>query len=274
MDDRGTPPARSAWRARLHEVIFEADTGLGKIFDIGLIVCILLSLLVVMLESVASMRAEYGGFLHAIEWVFTILFTIEYGLRIISIDRPWKYVRSGFGIIDLLSFLPTYLSLFFTGTHAMLVIRTLRLFRIFRVLKLARFLGEARVLGRALKSSGYKITVFLIGVFCVIVITGASMYLIEGPENGFTSIPISMYWAVVTMTTVGYGDLTPHTTVGRFAAAILMVLGYGVIAVPTGIVSAELVQSMPRVSTQACPSCSAEGHDADAIHCRWCGAKL
>ena len=270
------PPALTGLRRRLHEVIFEADTPAGKAFDVALLAAILLSVLVVMLESVVAYRVAYGAELRALEWIFTSLFTAEYLLRLYSVARPLAYVRSFFGLVDLLSILPTYLSLFFVGAHSLLVIRAIRLLRIFRILKLAHYLGEANVLRQALYASRPKITVFLIAVLNIACIMGALMYLIEGEASGFNNIPVSMYWAIVTMTTVGFGDIAPKTPPGQFLAAILMLMGYGIIAVPTGIVGAEIARagrSKP-VSNQACPVCSAEGHDSDAAHCKYCGGKL
>ena len=269
-------PHGAAWRARLHEVIFEADTRAGRAFDLVLLGLIVLSIVAVMLESVAGVRDGSGPALRAAEWVFTALFTAEYALRLLAVRRPLGYARSFFGVVDLLAVLPTYASLFVPGAQSLLVIRSLRLLRVFRVLKLGRYLGEANVLLTALRSSRAKITVFLGTVLTVIVIVGTLMYLIEGEENGFTSIPRALYWAVVTMTTVGYGDIAPKTIAGQTLAAFVMILGYSIIAVPTGIVSAEIAQAMGHrpVSTRACPACSAEGHDADALHCKRCGALL
>lgn len=262
-------------RARLHEVIFEADTPAGKLFDTVLLLLIVASVVVVMLESVASVRDEHGWFLIRLEWLFTGLFTIEYLLRLYSVRAPGKYATSFFGIVDLVAVLPTYLSLIFPGAQAFLVIRILRLLRIFRVFKIASYLNESRALWVAIKASSRKILVFLFAILNIVVVTGTIVYLVEGPERGFTSIPASVYWAVVTLTTVGYGDLVPLTTVGRFLSMVLMLTGYGIIAVPTGIVSAEVVQvARGRISTQACPSCGAEGHQHDAVHCRKCGTRL
>ncbi len=262
-------------RARLHEIIFEADTPAGKLFDLALLVAIVASVVAVLLESVPSIRAEYGSTLRVIEWGFSILFTVEYVLRLVSVGRPLKYALSFFGIIDLLAIVPTYLSLVFTGTQSLLVIRALRLLRVFRVLKLGHFVGEARMLELALRASARKIVIFLGTVVTMVLIVGALMYLIEGEEHGYTSIPQSIYWAIVTMTTVGYGDLTPQTVPGKFLASVVMILGYGIIAVPTGIVTVELAAAgRGQVSTQACPQCSAEGHDVDATFCKRCGAKL
>ena len=268
------PPSRSAWRARLHEVIFESDTPAGRAFDIGLLIAIFVSVIAVMLESVPGIRREYGDELRAVEWALTALFTLEYVLRLVSVDRPGRYARSFFGVVDLLAVAPTYLSLVVPEAHTLMVIRAVRLLRVFRILKLAHFLDEAQVLVGALRASRRKITVFLGGIVTIVVIVGALMYIIEGEEHGFTSIPISMYWAIVTMTTVGYGDIAPRTPLGQLLAALLMILGYGIIAVPTGIVSVELAHAGRAVSRQACPSCGAEGHDPDANHCKYCGAHL
>lgn len=264
------------WKIRLHEVIFEADTPFGKWFDLVLILAILLSVVVVLLDSVVSVRLEHGVLLRNAEWFFTILFTIEYVLRLICVGRPLAYAKSFYGIIDLLAIIPTYLSVIFPGTHFLLVIRLLRILRVFRVLKLVQYMSAATELGAALKASRRKIAVFLYAVMIVVVIVGSLMYLIEGEAAGFTSIPRSIYWAVVTLTTVGYGDIAPQTPLGQFLAVIVMILGYGIIAVPTGIVTSELAH-LPRqqvISTQSCPMCSAEGHDADADFCKFCGGKL
>ncbi len=263
------------WRRRLHEIIFEADTPGGKTFDVGLFLLIGISLLVVILESVAAIRSEFGDQLLQMEWIITILFSIEYVLRLISVGRPMSYALSFFGIVDLLSVLPTYASLVFTGAHSLLVIRVLRLLRIFRVLKLGRYVGESEQLWQALTASRRKISVFLFAVLTIVVVVGASMYVIEGEEHGFSSIPTAMYWAIVTMTTVGYGEITPQTPLGRSLAAVLMILGYGIIAVPTGIVTAELTDiGRGHLNTQSCPSCAREGHSPDAVFCRHCGSQL
>jgi len=270
-------PQIAAWRERLRVIIFEADTPAGKAFDVGLLVAILASVIAVMLDSVAPIRAEYGRGLDVAEWVFTLLFTLEYALRLVCVPVPWGYARSFFGVVDLLAILPTYLSLLLPGAEHLLVIRALRLMRIFRVFKLGRFLGEASILRDALASSRHKVTVFLGTIAILVTILGTAMYLIEGQENGFTSIPISVYWAVVTMTTVGYGDIAPHTVAGKALATVVMILGYSIIAVPTGIVTAEIVESAVaarKVSTRCCAQCMAEGHDADASFCKACGAPL
>jgi voltage-gated potassium channel len=260
---------------KLHEIIFEADTFWGKIFDLLLIGAILSSVIVVMLESVYSMNIKYGKLFKVLEWIFTILFTIEYIARIITLKKPIYYIKSFYGIIDLLSIVPTYLSFFFVGTQALVVLRIMRLLRIFRILKLVRFLSEANKLFYALRSSMPKITVFLIGVVCITMIVGTIMYIIEGGENGFDSIPRSIYWAIVTMTTVGYGDIAPHTVLGQTLASFIMILGYGIIAVPTGIVTSQIhLARKKKISTQACPTCSAEGHDTDADYCKYCGSKM
>jgi len=265
----------SARRARLHEIIFEADTPAGKAFDVVLLVSIVLSVVAVMLDSVSGIQERYGGLLYGIEWFFTILFTIEYLLRLGSVLHPSRYALSFFGVVDLLAVIPTYLSLAIAGAQTLLVIRIIRLLRIFRVFKLTRYLGEARLLTTAMKSSLHKIVVFLFGVLTVVVIMGTLMYLIEGPASGFTSIPRGVYWAIVTMTTVGYGDIAPVTILGQAIAAFVMILGYAIIAVPTGIFSVELVQAIRQpVSTKACPGCSADGHDSDAVYCKYCGTKL
>jgi voltage-gated potassium channel len=264
----------SPLRERLHEIIFESDTPGGRAFDVALLLCILLSILSVALESVASIRAVHGVYLRAAEWLFTVLFTIEYLLRLYSVRKPWHYAHSFFGIVDVLAILPTYLSLFIAGTQSLLVIRALRLLRIFRVLKLSHYLQEAGILSQAMRASRVKITVFLGVVLTIACIMGTLMYLVEGERNGFTSIPVSIYWAIVTMTTVGYGDIAPKTVLGQLLATLLMILGYAIIAVPTGIVTVEMAQVRRPVSTQACPGCGAQGHDSDAEFCKYCGARL
>ncbi|MCG8308246.1 MAG: ion transporter [Cytophagales bacterium] len=262
-------------RQKLHEAIFEAETPLGKFFDILLIAAILASVTVVMLESVGSLDREYGKLFDLLEWIFTILFTLEYLARIASLKKPKFYIQSFYGIIDLLSVLPTYLSLLFTGTQALMVLRIMRLLRIFRVLKLVRFLSEANKLFNALRASMPKIIVFLVGVICINLIVGTLMYIVEGGENGFDSIPRSIYWAIVTMTTVGYGDIAPATVAGQTLASCIMILGYGIIAVPTGIVTSEIHLAKSKlISTEACPACGSEGHESDAKFCKFCGTKM
>lgn len=262
-------------RQVLFEIIFEADTPAGKLFDIVLIVCILLSVFVVMIDSVSAIRAKHHALLYTFEWIFTILFTLEYILRLICVGKPVRYAVSFFGVIDLLAILPTYMSLFFFGSRYLSVIRILRVLRIFRVLKLGHHVKEAAVLKNALYASRRKILVFIFAVLTMVVIIGSLMYVIENAENGFTSIPRSIYWAIVTLTTVGYGDISPVTELGQFLAAIVMILGYSIIAIPTGIVTVELTQAgKEKQNTQACPSCSSEGHDNDALYCKFCGTKL
>ena len=264
-------------RRMLYEVIFEADTPAGKAFDVLLILSILLSVLAVMLNSVKSIEDRFGHILHAAEWFFTILFSIEYLLRLLCVEKPAKYAKSFFGVVDLLAVLPTYLAILLAGSHYLLVIRVLRVLRIFRVLKLAPYLGEARLLFTALRASRQKIIVFLLTVLTLVVILGSIMYLIERGGNGFTSIPRSIYWAIVTLTTVGYGDVSPQTPLGQGFAALIMILGYSIIAIPTGIITVEFdraFKSRGQISTQVCPQCCAEGHDADATHCKYCGSVL
>ena len=267
----------SNWRTRLHEIIYEADTRKGKIFDLVLIVAIIASILLVMLESVKSLDAKYHPFFNVSEWVITILFTIEYIVRIITVKKPSRYIFSFYGIIDLLSTIPKYVSLFIGGAHALVALRGLRLLRIFRILKLARFVGATENLGKALIASRYKIFVFISSVLVICIIIGTLMYLIEGDESGFTNIPISIYWTIVTLTTVGYGDIAPQSPMGQFLASIVMILGYGIIAIPTGIVTVEMAKGKgPSVhmNTQACPNCSAGMHKDDARYCYRCGEKL
>lgn len=276
-DPAGVRTGRSAWRDRLYHVIFEAETSAGRAFDVALLAGIVLSVVAVLLESVEAIRRERGSTLRVIEWTFTILFTTEYVLRVVAVHRPWRYVTSFFGIVDLCSVLPTYLSLLVTGTQSLIVLRAFRLLRIFRVLKLVRFLGEAEQLRVALHSSLRKILVFLGAVLVVVLVVGALMYLIEGEARGFTSIPRAMYWAIVTMTTVGYGDITPQTPLGQVLSSGLMILGYGVIAVPTGIVSVELAHVArleQAANTVTCPTCMLEGHLPDARFCRGCGVPM
>ena len=262
------------WQQQLHEVIFEAETPAGKAFDVALLVCIVASVVTVLLESVAPIRARYGGILRVLEWTFTILFTVEYALRLACVGRPLRYATSFFGIVDLLAIVPTYLSVFFAGAQSLIVIRALRLLRIFRVLKLAHFVGEARMLQAALHASLRKITVFLGTVVTIVLIVGALMYLVEGEASGFTSIPQGMYWAIVTLTTVGYGDIAPQTVVGKLLASIVMIMGYGIIAVPTGIVSAELALVATRLPGGICDACGYVEADPDARYCKKCGESI
>lgn len=276
MDKFKNKNSLSSWRAKMHEVIFEADTPVGRWFDIILIISIIISVVAVMLDSVASIRGRFGLELYLIEWFFTIIFTVEYLLRLMSVGRPLAYATSFFGVVDFLAIIPTYISVILPGSQFFLVIRILRILRIFRVLKLVQYIQEARELRRALRESRRKITVFLFTVMTLVIIFGSLMYLIEGPPNGFTSIPRSIYWSIVTLTTVGYGDISPKTGVGQFLASIIMILGYAIIAVPTGIVTVAMAKggTLEKTSTQACEHCSAEGHDSDAQFCKYCGEKL
>ena len=263
---------------RLHTVIFEADTPAGKAFDIILLVLIAVSVVTVMLESVTSIQSDYADILLTLEWVFTIAFTIEYLLRLLIVKRPGAYAWSFFGVVDLLAILPTYLSLFVFGTQALTVVRAVRLLRVFRVLKLGNYLSESRVITESLKASQRKISVFLFAVTMIVMIVGAIMYVIEGETNpGFSSIPLAVYWAIVTLTTVGFGDITPQTSLGQFISAFVMIIGYAVIAVPTGIVTAEFAAQKSKaknLSTQSCRLCGEGDHDADASFCKHCGHSL
>lgn len=270
-EENGTP----SWKSRVHQVIFEADTRSGKAFDIGLMVAILLSVAAVMLDSVADIRRDHGAFLSAVEWFFTFVFMGEYLLRLWCLHYPVRYALSFFGIVDFLSIIPSFLSLFLAGGQYLLVIRLLRILRVFRVFKLIRYVGEARLLVTALRASGRKILVFLFAVMTMVIIFGSLMYLVEGEENGFRNIPISIYWAIVTLTTVGYGDITPLTDLGRAVASLIMITGYSIIAVPTGIVTVELSRAQKlATNTQSCQSCGTDGHADDALYCRYCGIKL
>jgi voltage-gated potassium channel len=265
----------SPWRQRLHTVVFEADTAAGRAFDVAVIVCIVTSVAVVVLESIASIDQQWHRELFIAEIAFTTLFTIEYILRLIAVKRPLTYARSFLGLVDLFAFAPTWLSLIFPGAQLFLTLRVIRLLRIFRILKLTEYLSEAGVIASALRASRRKISVFLFAVLALVVLIGAMMYVVEGPENGFASIPTSMYWAIVTLTTVGYGDLSPQTPAGKFLASMVMIIGYAIIAVPTGIVTSEFTAARRAGhSRQACPSCGREGHDDDARHCKFCGSAL
>jgi len=272
-EELGRP--ETGWRRRLYVIIFEADTRAGRLFDVLLIVAILASVLVVMIDSVESVRARHGLLLGFLEWTFTLLFTAEYLTRLLVVKKPLRYATSFFGIIDLLAILPSYLSLFLAGTHYLVDVRALRLLRIFRVLKLSPYINEANIIVQALVASRRKIAVFLTTVMIAVVILATLMYLVEGPANGYTSIPISVYWAIVTLTTVGYGDISPHTPFGQVIASVVMILGYGILAVPTGIVTAELTtRAMQRPTTRTCQNCLTEGLDADSVYCKHCGHEL
>ena len=270
------PKTSEHWRFRLHEVIYESNTPAGKAFDVGLLIAIFTSIMVVMLDSVVSIHLKYGNLFYKLEWIFTGLFTVEYILRLISIKKPIRYVFSLLGIIDLISLLPSYLSIIFIGAQSLLAFRALRLLRVFRIFKLGEFLSEINFLTQALKNSFRKISIFLLTVLTITVILGSIMYLVEQRENGFSNIPESIYWAIVTITTVGYGDISPITPMGKFVASVVMLIGYAIIAVPTGIithdiaVAAKAKKEMP----ESCPSCSLEGHDADALFCKHCGSSL
>jgi voltage-gated potassium channel len=260
-------------RERVHEIIFEAETPAGRAFDVLLLWMILLSVFVVMLDSVAQVHERFGHLLLTCEWILTLLFTLEYVMRLWSVKKPLGYALSFFGMVDLLSILPAYLSLAFSGAQLLIIIRSLRLLRAFRILKLAQLLGEATVLSSALRASRSKILVFVGTVVIAVTIIGSMMYVIEGPAHGFTSIPRSVYWAIVTITTVGYGDISPQTPLGQALASLAMVLGYGIIAVPTGIVSVELAEATrTRAGERTCPACGLAGHDGDALFCKRCGA--
>ncbi|GAB3531422.1 ion transporter [Pontibacter brevis] len=270
-----TPKERTNFREKLYTIIFEAETPGGKAFDVILLLLILLSVLVVSLESIEELNDKYLPWFRFLEWCFTIIFTIEYLLRIYSTPRPGRYVVSFFGLVDLMAILPTYLSLVFAGSHYLLVVRVLRLLRIARIFKLTRFINEGQVLSNALRASLNKILVFIGVVLVLVVIVGSLMYLIEGEENGFTSIPKSIYWTIVTLTTVGYGDIAPVTPLGQILASCIMIMGYGIIAVPTGIVSVELARSdRETAATRVCPNCHQEGHPVDANYCFNCGYEL
>ena len=261
-------------RKRLDTVIFGTDTPAGKAFDVALLIVILLSVLTVMLESVPSLQDRYGTLFRNMEWFMTAIFTIEYIIRVWITERRTKYIFSFYGVIDLLSVLPTYTSMILTGTQYLLIIRALRLLRVFRILKLGRFVGEGEQLGKALKASRHKITVFMGTVMMLVIILGTIMYLVEGKENGFDSIPLSIYWAIVTLTTVGYGDIAPQTVLGQTIASFVMILGYAIIAVPTGIVTAELTKKPEALEKHKCGTCGGSGHDANAIYCKYCGERL
>lgn len=268
-------PSRASLRARVHEIIFGHLTPAGKAFDVALIVLIVASVLIVMLDSVRAIRLGYGPWLRGAEWAFTIFFTIEYLLRLWCAPSGVRYARSFFGVVDLIAILPTYLSLLVPGGQVLLTVRALRLLRVFRVLKLAEYVSEAAVLIRALRASQQKITVFIASVLTLVVTIGSMMYLVEGSAHGFTSIPVSVYWAIVTLTTVGYGDIAPQTALGQGLAAVVMILGYAIIAVPTGIVTVEIgAATRQAAAARNCPACGLTGHDGDALHCKRCGQRI
>ena len=265
----------TGWRLKLYVVIFEADTRAGKAFDVGLFLTILASVAVVMLESIEPVRADMGAYLAGAEWVFTVLFTVEYVLRLSCVGRPRRYATSFFGVVDVLAVIPTYLSLLLPGAQFLLVIRLLRILRVFRVLKLAHYISEADVLMRAMQASRRKITIFVVAVLTLVVILGSLMYLVEGGVNGFSSIPRAVYWTIVTLTTVGYGDIAPQTPWGQALAAVVMITGYAIIAVPTGIVTSEITRLSHEMSARPprrCPECERGGHDENASYCNHCGS--
>lgn len=264
----------SNFRLRLHEIIFEADTPSGKLFDVLLILFIVASVTAVMLDSIQSIQLQYAGLFDVLEIFFTAFFTIEYLARLYAVTKPLAYARSFYGIIDLLAVLPGYLSLLLPGAHYFSVVRIFRVLRVFRILKLAHYLDEADLLLNSLIASRKRITVFVIGVMTLVVFIGAVIYVIEGDENGFTSIPVSIYWAVVTLTTVGYGDISPKTPLGQAFSVLIMIVGYAIIAIPTGIITHEIMRQTSDISTQACPACGSEGHAPDALYCKDCGSKL
>lgn len=261
-------------RQKLHTVIYEADTRAGKLFDIILLCIILISIVAVMLESVASIKIVYGHELAVIEWVITILFTLEYIARVVSVREPLRYIFSFYGFVDLLATIPKYVGLLFPGSGFLIAVRAVRLLRVFRILKLTHFVGASNQLLAALRKSQVKIAVFLFSVIVLCIIMGTLMYMIEGPESGFTSIPTSIYWTIVTLTTVGFGDITPITPLGQLMSMVIMIMGYGIIAVPTGLVTAQFMAEKPHLNTQACPNCGANQHRDDAKFCYNCGAGL
>ena len=270
--------SNSSWRNQLHEVIYEADTPAGKFFDLSLLVIILLSIVLVMLESIEPIGTKYALIFNILEWIITVLFSLEYIARIVCVKKPRAYIFSFYGIVDFLSTVPKYVTLFVVGTNSLLTLRALRLLRVFRILKLTRFIGESTNFGRALIRSKIKIAVFLSFVLVLCIILGTVMYLVEGDKNsGFTSIPRSVYWAIVTLTTVGYGDIAPISALGQFIASLIMILGYGIIAIPTGIVTSEMSQkerkNIPK-NTQSCSSCTESCHADDAQFCHKCGLPL
>jgi voltage-gated potassium channel len=278
MNNQASEPDHASltgWRQKMNVIIFGTDTFWGKTFDIVLLIVIILSIITVMLESVKSIAIDFGNELIIIEWVFTIMFSIEYLARIIASPKPLKYIFSFLGIIDFLAIAPTFLDIFFKGSHAVVVLRSIRLIRIFRIFKLARYMGGAKTIYTALRASIPKIVVFLVAVVSLTIILGTFMYLFEGNQNGgFSDIPTSIYWAIVTLTTVGYGDIIPITLLGKIMASVIMILGYGIIAVPTGIVTGEFIHEKKLKNQIACKNCHKAGHDIDAKYCKFCGVKI
>lgn len=265
---------RSAFQQRLHRIIFEAETPAGKLFDVLLIIFILASVSTVMLDSVHSIHQEYSTLFDILEWIFTIAFTLEYLARLYTVTKPLAYARSFYGLIDLFAVLPAYISFVFPGAHYLSAVRIFRVLRVFRILKLAHYLDESDLMFNSIIASRKRITVFLMGVLTLVVFIGAIMYVVEGEENGFTSIPLSIYWAVVTLTTVGYGDMSPKTSLGQAFSVLIMIVGYGIIAIPTGIVTHEMVRHRVEVPTHSCPACGSDGHDQSASYCKDCGARF
>ncbi len=266
----------SGWRLRLYTVIFEADTRAGRLFDQWLIAVILLSVAVVVIDSVQNLGNSYRGAFAAMEWLFTIAFTAEYLARLVFVRHPMRYALSFFGVIDILALLPTYIALLVPEVHALIDVRVLRLLRVFRVFKLTAYVAEYQSLGRALAASRRKILVFLSAVLMIVLVMGTVMYVVEGPANGFSSIPTSVYWAITTMTTVGFGDITPKTDLGRLIASMMMLLGWGTLAVPTGIVTAEMsaARFLKMPSPRTCQECLTERHATDANYCMHCGSRM
>jgi voltage-gated potassium channel len=277
-DPQLNPATETGWRRRWFDTIYRHDTPRARNFDLLLIVVIFASVLVIMCDSVPRIHIRHKDWMYPLEWAFTVLFTIEYALRLAVVRRPWRYALSTWGLIDLLSILPTYLSLFLPGSQSLLAVRILRMLRLFRILKLTHYVEEGGILIGALSRSRRKIFLFVCALLTIAVIFGALMYVVEGPEHGFVSIPTSMYWAIVTMATVGFGDIAPQTPLGRFITSLLILIGYGIIAVPTGIYTAELASSLRHDLDQhdrrGCPQCGLEGHERDASCCRRCGATL
>lgn len=277
MDAERFGRPEGGWRLRLFRIIFQSDTRAGRRFDEALIVAILLSVAVVLVDSVGDIASRHGRVLDALEWFFTLLFTVEYAARLACIRHPARYATSFFGVVDLVSVLPTYFAFFFPEAHALIDVRILRLLRVFRIFKLSAYIGEYRLLAAAIAASRRKILVFLSVVVMIVLIVGTLMYIIEGPDRGFTTIPTAVYWAIVTMTTVGYGDITPQTPLGRALASLMMLIGWGILAVPTGIVTAEMTAQRFGIrlpDRRGCSACGSKGHDADAVYCRKCGAAL
>lgn len=263
----------SKFRKRLYEIIFEADTRAGRLFNVILLLVILLSVVLVMMESTAWFRIRYLRELRTLEWIITGIFTVEYITRLWTVDKPWRYVFSFYGLIDLIALLPTYLEVFLTGGHSLIVLRLFRVLRVFRILKISQYSSAGRQIALAMWTSRQKIGVFIMFVLTLAIIIGTMIYLIEGERNGFTSIPVSVYWAIVTLTTVGYGDISPMTGMGQFLASIVMLLGYAIIAVPTGIVTAAMINQR-QTNTQVCSNCMLDKHDDDARYCKRCGTLL